>query len=276
MKLWSDMREAMKCRDLHPPLTIMHVTAYCVYMIHDALFCWMVTNNDLLHVSGDCLAQKWDQSQQNIAHGDGHIHSLSTRIRTLTRRCFNEERIRSSIGLSLNARSYRELPLTVHRSTAVPTVKSLHEHPRSAAHREKTCHWIKRHAAVEDGGKVAYPLATAKVCVRCLGREVTCGRGPMATLGTSSHWLLLGLHWLLQAHGSYTWGYIHLARYHYQLIEGATVQPCITLIPGAHHYVIGLYKHFAEIPWVELLRRAIFQQTSWSPRGAPLQLAPPK
>ena len=160
------------------------------------LFCWMVTNNDLPHVSGDCLAQKWDQSQQNIAHGDGHIHSLSTRIRTLTMRCFNEVPIRFSTDLRLNARSYRELPLTVNRSTAVPTVKSLHEHPRSAAHREKTHAGCMRHAAVEDGGIVGYPMA--KVRVRCHGREVTCGRGPMATLGTSSHWLLLGLHWPLQ------------------------------------------------------------------------------
>ena len=162
------------------------------------LFCWMVTNNDLPHVSGDCLAQKWDQSQQNIAHGDGHIHSLCTRIRTLTMRRFNAVPIRFSTRLPLNARSYRELPLTVNRSTAVPTViKTLHEPPRSVAHREKTQHPCIRHAAVEDGGIVGY-LATEKVCVRCAGREVTCGRGPMATLGTSFHWLLLGLHWLLQ------------------------------------------------------------------------------
>ena len=37
MKLWYDMRESMARLDLHPPLTIMHVTAYCVYMIHDAV-----------------------------------------------------------------------------------------------------------------------------------------------------------------------------------------------------------------------------------------------
>ena len=152
------------------------------------------------HISqGTAWPKKWDQSQQNIAHGDGHIHSLSTRIRTLTMRCFNEEPKKMPTKLPqlpLNARSYRELPLTVNRSTAVPTVKSLHEHPRSAAHREKTPVGCMRHAAVEDGGVVGYPMA--KVRVRCAGREVTCGRGPMATLGTSFHWLLLGLHRLLQ------------------------------------------------------------------------------
>ena len=190
---WEKLWRALTCI-LH---WLMHVNAYCVYMIHDALFCWMVTNNDLLHVSGDCLAQKWEQSQQNIAHGDGHIHSLSTRIRTLTMRCFNAEPRRFSKKLPLNERSYRELPLTLNRSTAVRTVmNSLHEHPRSVAHREKTVHKCMRHAAVEDGGIVGYPVV--KVCVRRAGREVTRGRGPMATLGTSFHWLLLGLHRLLQ------------------------------------------------------------------------------
>ena len=208
MKLWYDMREAMKCLDLHPPLTN---ACYCLVI----LFCWMVTNNDLLHVSGGFLAQKWDESQQNIAHGDGHIHSLSTRIRTLTIRCFNEVPIRFSTDLRLNARSYRELPLTVNRSlnrsTAVPTVKSLHEHPRSAAYCEKTRVESMRHAAVKDGGTVGYSLVlTAKMCVRCAGREVTCGRGPMATLGTSSHWLVLGLHWLLQRPMEVTLGVISI------------------------------------------------------------------